>query len=137
MRLGAQRNIFPRSGNDAWKLDIGSHLTVCDRDGHNLWSVDVQRALLAEHGCSVHCTISPHNAGGTPSHAPSTSAAVTNLPLYTFEAAVSGDMLTGLLEHDLHLCLADVNGRVNGNEFWSDAMDVESIFLPKPERACK
>ena len=46
---------------------------------------------------------------------------------YTFEAAIEGTALTGEASHELHVSLADVDGRV-GSGFWCNATDATDFW---------
>lgn len=108
--IGPHREELERECERAHKLEIGSHLVVCDcAGGHRLWSEARQRELLAEHGCTTQVSIRMGDRA------------------YTFEAAIEGTALTGEASHELHVSLADVDGRV-GSGFWCNATDATDFW---------
>jgi hypothetical protein len=117
--VGAQRG---QVGYDMHRLCIGSHLVVVGStpvsDGRSLWSLDRQRDLLLQHGCTVHMSVA------------FTHPRCTGKPqLYTFEASVDGQALSGGEEgqastSELQFSLADLNGMTKRDPFWEKAADV-------------
>lgn len=116
--VGAMRDYFPQSAEGYYMLSLGSHLSVCGREKHNLWSIDTQGRLLEDEGCSIRLTV--HVGRGA-----ETSDAETNEYGYVFEAAVDGAMILDQPGHnELHFQLVDIQGRTNGDAFWSRAVRV-------------
>ena len=107
--IGATRDWFHRGiqhGTQRYTLAIGSHLTVCGRSEANLWSAETQGELLEREGCSVLLRVAMGGAD------------------YLFEAAVDGEELVAEEAPDLQFTLSDVDGRTNGDVFWSTAQEV-------------
>jgi len=117
--VGAQRDYFPRA-HEQHRLAIGSTLVVCDHCTKGLWGVERQRQLLEDRGCHVQAVVSFGEAG---------SPGVEQEQLYTFEASFDGLTLTGEQEDELSLCLADVNGRTDGDAFWEQATPVSYMTI--------
>lgn len=118
--VGAMRDYFPQRAEGRKVLSLGSHLSVCGREEDNLWSIDTQGQLLEDEGCSIRLTVSLGSAEQEASAADAAKSVE-----YVFEAAVDCDMILERPGHDeLHFQLADIQGRTDGDAFWSRAQAV-------------
>lgn len=126
MIIGAQRECIPRENDH--RFAIGSCLVVCDRSDYRLWSTERQAELLAEHGCTVQLTVSfnARHEAETEQHAEQTEQERSKPQLYTFEAAVDGQTLTGESQVVAQICLVDLNDRMC-TDFWSAAAEVRLL----------
>jgi len=127
--VGCHREGFDGAGLS--RLAIGSTIVVVGAPDVWLWRQGVQQDLMREHGCSVHVQVK-FDVGP--------SGSTTHAQLYTFEAAVGGaqlcgeDMFTVPMESeeaptsDVDFALVDLNGILDGNEFWRTAEEARGFF---------
>lgn len=129
--VGAQRDDFLRGGHYLHRLEVGSHLIVCDDTDEGLWAVERQKQLLVEKGCTVQLSV----AFAPPAEEEATAAASATRGdegvghFYTLEASFTGGQLTGDERDDLQFAVADINGRTDGAAFWAQAQQVEYWVL--------